>query len=236
MTESEWAVCTDPTQMLEFLWASMKASDRKLRLFTVACGRLVWDVITLAELHAAIEVGERYADGLASEEEREAAGPAALGAFYGHLRRGLDLRRVEINSLSQMFVATYAARVDKEVTMYWKQGTSAFRLKAREVAPLTEREHCSVLRDVFGPLPFRTVAVPPSLFTWQNGTIARLVEAGYEIRRIPAGTLEPERLGVLADALEEAGYCEQKVLSHLRQQEGQHWRGCWVLDLLLNKK
>jgi hypothetical protein len=41
--------------------------------------------------------------------------------------------------------------------------------------------------------------------------------------------------GILADALEEAGCTDVKILSHCRQP-GEHVRGCWVVDLLLGKE
>ena len=44
MTEQEWLACAGPYKMLEFLRG--KASERKLRLFAVACCRSVWDFIT----------------------------------------------------------------------------------------------------------------------------------------------------------------------------------------------
>jgi hypothetical protein len=44
-----------------------------------------------------------------------------------------------------------------------------------------------------------------------------------------------DRMPVLADALEEAGCVNPDVLSHCRQQGAVHARGCWVIDLLLNK-
>jgi hypothetical protein len=50
----------------------------------------------------------------------------------------------------------------------------------------------------------------------------------------PQGTLDPARLAVLADALEEAGCTDPDILSHLRGT-GPHVRGCWVIDLLLGK-
>jgi hypothetical protein len=41
---------------------------------------------------------------------------------------------------------------------------------------------------------------------------------------------------VLADALEEAGCQDQDMLQHCHEQGKVHVRGCWVLDLLINKE
>jgi hypothetical protein len=43
-----------------------------------------------------------------------------------------------------------------------------------------------------------------------------------------------ERMGVLGDALEDAGCTDEVVLSHCRQG-AEHVRGCWVLDLILGR-
>ena len=61
-----------------------------------------------------------------------------------------------------------------------------------------------------------------------------LAPAAYDDRTLPAGTLDPDRLAVLADALEEAGCDNDDLLSHVRGP-GPHVRGCWVVDLLLGK-
>jgi hypothetical protein len=42
-----------------------------------------------------------------------------------------------------------------------------------------------------------------------------------------------ERMGVLGDALEEAGIMDQEILGHCRDQGAFHSRGCWVVDLCL---
>jgi hypothetical protein len=51
---------------------------------------------------------------------------------------------------------------------------------------------------------------------------------------LPAGTLDPTRLAVLTDALEEVGCTDPDTLAHLRGP-GPNVRGCWVIDTLLEK-
>jgi hypothetical protein len=83
---------------------------------------------------------------------------------------------------------------------------------------------------VFGN-PFRPVPFDAS---WRTPNVLALAAAAYEERIMPSGQLDPHRLSVLADALEEVGASEG-VVAHLRI-EGQHVRGCHVLDLALGKE
>ena len=59
--------------------------------------------------------------------------------------------------------------------------------------------------------------------------------AGHEERILSTGTLDPDRLAILADALEDAGCDNADILNHCRQP-GEHVRGCWVVDLVLGKE
>jgi hypothetical protein len=79
MTEAEWQACTDPAPMLEFL--RDKASDRKLRLFAVACCRNIGHLLTDRRSRSAVEAAERHADGRLSEVEFTQVRAAAHEAF-----------------------------------------------------------------------------------------------------------------------------------------------------------
>src|SRR5262249_46939836 len=91
-------------------------------------------------------------------------------------------------------------------------------------------EQARLARDLFGN-PFRPVAVDPA---WRTPAVQAIARAAYEERLLPAGTLDPVRLAVLADALVESGCQEASILEHLRGP-GPHVRGCFAVDALLGK-
>jgi len=67
-------------------------------------------------------------------------------------------------------------------------------------------------RDVFGN-PLRPIAFDP---VWRSERVHSVAFAADEERRLPSGELDPDRLLILADALEDAGCCEPTILRHLR--------------------
>jgi hypothetical protein len=78
MTEAEWLNEIGRSQwMMHTLQLRKlprtKAGRRKLRLFACGCCRAAWDRLPDARLRGAVEVAERFADGLASQEELDAA-------------------------------------------------------------------------------------------------------------------------------------------------------------------
>jgi hypothetical protein len=64
--------------------------------------------------------------------------------------------------------------------------------------------------------------------------VLSLAQAAYDQRILPSGRLDNTRLGILADALEEAGG-NPDIFGHLREP-GPHVRGCFVVDALLAKE
>src|SRR5262245_2828659 len=78
MTEAQWLTCTGCSQwMMDALRARKlsrtKAGRRKLRLYACGCCRVAWERLPDPRLGDAVEVAERFADGLASKDELGAA-------------------------------------------------------------------------------------------------------------------------------------------------------------------
>jgi hypothetical protein len=97
--------------------------------------------------------------------------------------------------------------------------------------PEAYRPFCGFLRDLFLTPP------RPSSFAaeWRSPITALLAHTAYEERTLPSGYLEPARLAILSDALEDTGCTDDTILAHLRSP-GPHIRGCWALDLILGKQ
>ena len=82
----------------------------------------------------------------------------------------------------------------------------------------------AALRDIFG-YPGRQPVLDPEWASWESGRVPRLARAIYRERAF-------DRLPLLADVLEQAGYTDQAILSHCRDA-GEHVCGCWLLDLMM---
>jgi hypothetical protein len=235
LTEADWNKSTDPLAMFDFRWRPGVASDRKLRLFTAACCRRLWHLCSDERSRAAVEAGERLADGLLFNPELAAIGQAATDAADEDEAVGVTraVRRAATRAL--MAVDLFGRRKDVrrgKISRYTCELILEALPTAQKAGAATAQSF--LLREIFGPLPFRPVTLPPSVRTWNDGCVVKLAQAAYDCRRLPAGTLEPERLAVLADALEEAGCDDVGILAHLRRG-GVHVRGCWVLDLLTGR-
>ena len=92
----------------------------------------------------------------------------------------------------------------------------------------------ALMRDIFGN-PFHPAPVVDAAWNILQTRVRDQANAAYEVRRLPEGDLDPVRLTLLADALEDAGCTDAELLGHLRSP-GPHVRGCWAVDLVLGRK
>ena len=234
MNEEMWLACTDPRQMLEAVQGGGKASDRQFRLFAVACFRRVWHMLADRRSRDAVEVLERLADGGVPRAEVEHALRGARTAqFVAKTYAGDRLsvaRGLSAGYVHRAFIAPPSATAGEARYYATHAAVVAAGPAAHAAAERAEEGHCRLLRDIFGGLRRSPPPVPPRVLAWDGG----LAQAAYEHRELPAGTLDPTRLAVLADALEEAGCDQADLLAHLRGP-GSHVRGCWAVDLILGK-
>lgn len=153
--------------------------------------------------------------------------------------------------------------------------SDAARWAIEKADGISPADQANLFRDIIAN-PFRPVAlcgctvglsrtepVPDCLACQRilTPTVLSLTRAAHD-SRFPDGTLDPARLAVLSDALEEAGCTDGRLLLHLRGgwcpdcmgqgkwkegdasivccwcdgtggRSGPHVRGCWAVDLVL---
>lgn len=217
MTEPDWWEAESPVPLLEL---APTPSERKLRLFGVACLRQNWDLFTDPRMRNAVVVGERFADGRATEAERVAADGAAWEVErVGDCNWHLDAAQTAVALTYTRREAGWCAGSTAESSEYAAQ--TAFGWYGMRLDLLAEQARFA--RCIFGN-PFRPVALDRA---WLTSTVIALATGIYEERAF-------DRLSILSDALMDAGCDEGEVLRHCRG-EGPHARGCWVVDLLLGR-
>jgi hypothetical protein len=246
MTEAQWLACADPQLMLVFVRDT--ASDRKFRLFALACCARIDQHITDPRSQAALRFAEQHVEAgvrgrrgrpavvagsrLACRAAEDFAQTASAAEDYAqallevNAAYAADGPLIPLGYHAALFSSGFASN-----TVGWASGCAdrpGPLPPTYEAAQGAEKAAQTVLlQDVLGPLPFRAVAVAPAWLSWNKGRLRHLATAIFEERSF-------EGLPVLADALEEAGCTNVDMLNHCRGP-GPHVRGCWVVDLLLGK-
>ncbi|WP_439632213.1 hypothetical protein [Gemmata sp.] len=189
--------------------------DRRIRLLLVAALRAVWTHIP-PDYRPAVEAAERYADAR-HESVLLRAGvdePPDLGEGLAHV---LSWRAYETLDPDL---------VDDRKWPLWVRILTSLAcdpVPGRDQLSATEF-HLALFRDIFGN-PYKPVAFDAA---WRSDTAVSLAKHIYEARDFGA-------MPILADALQDAGCEHDGILTHCRDPQQVHVRGCWVVDLVLGK-
>jgi hypothetical protein len=235
MTEADWLQGGDLAKMLRFV--NYRLGVRRARLAAVAWCRRVAHLYCDARCRKAWEAVRPCG--------AEDVDPCALDAARADVVSFLDYDPASYEAPVEAAHALYyalsadfsdprtllhAAEHSANARAHHSSGSAVAVLFCHEGAWLDERAYqCDVLRDIAGD-PFRPPPpLAPAVLAWGGELVVRLAQAAYEDRVLPSGDLDPARLAVLADALEDAGCTEAELLGHLRGR-GPHVPGCWAVD------
>ena len=243
MTEAEWLACDDLGELFEYLESTTALTQRKLRLFEVAYCRRFTSILPEPVLVSALNVAERFADGVVADTElaavhqvsrtiedesamNEEGTPEIDALYYGAMavREATSPNAPDYHSGTPALiehVMTAMAYASHALLLGGHEQQVAFFGQVSD----SEKMHAiGFVRDIFGN-PFRPVAFSPE---WRTDTTVSLARTMYESRDFSA-------MPILADALQDAGCDSAEILDHCRGP-GPHVRGCWVVDLVLGKR
>ena len=229
LAEWDWLHSADPLPLLDHLFPmhgfhSTPEMPRKLRLYYAACARRRYADLTAFQ-RGLLEAAEHWADRTPTRDLREEL--VRMGEENLH-------RAEEPDSLARL-----GQMIDRD-PREWLAGVRTIPREehlrhawllfqaVHEEIPARSQVHPSLhsadlLREVF-PNPFRP---PEWRERWRTGDSVGIARKMYTSNRFHA-------MGELADALEEAGCQTPTILLHCREADAQHFRGCWVVDWLLD--
>lgn len=246
MTEQEWL--NQSASWPEYMFGKVvgRGRARLSRLGAVACCRRISHLLPDPPCLPILEWAEEYADKPKGKDRFLSETIAVVVALWdtvavtedgfprtngdGVSRNALQAVR-ELASQDGLLAMHYAARAAAVATL------TAGREYDDAIDPdllAIGREKVASVAIVRDLLRQRFVPVTPGP-SWRTQDTVPLAQAANAERSLPLGELDPVRLSVLADALEEAGCTDEAILSHLRSP-GPHVRGCWAVDLVLGKE
>jgi hypothetical protein len=211
MTEDEWLTAADSRPMLQFRRG--KATDRKLRLFGVACFARLEDHGMSEDALFAVECSELFADrGMSASELAEVQTDALFNLDgYGFTAESVRSAVSCLTAVNEVEVAQSAGFI-----------LDALRYMGIEDEEMTEEQlhQAALLRHIIGN-PFRPHPPLPHVPT----AVRDLADAVYHS--------EQAAVGPLHDALLDAGLTE--LADHFTEATERHPKGCWAVDLLTGR-
>jgi hypothetical protein len=228
-TERAWLASTTPGSLL--LTLKGKRMPRQRRLIAAGCCRRFYDEMDDPQSRQAVEAAERFADGEITDADRAQAYAEAQQVTLRLLEAPLRVTGPEQAAAWRAWWLAHAAQLCVAPSGM-DEALGQLRRRARRLRRDYEQrekvEQCAIIRDVvgnpFGPAP----SVNPNWLAWNDRLVPRVAQGIYTERRFT-------ELPVLADALEDAGCGDERLLAHCKSG-GTHVRGCWALDLLLHKR
>ena len=165
MTETESVECTDASRMLRFPLKT--ATARKVRLFACAWCRYMLADAPPADIPilSFVETGERYADRLASDDERQAAHET--------------IQQIMQKAVAEREWERTAAAADARDAV--AVGTYRIVGLERKMSLRRDPYQCHLLRDIFGN-PFRPVIFQPAWLEWKDGILPQMGKSIYDER------------------------------------------------------
>jgi hypothetical protein len=222
MTERQWLASADPAALLAALRERIEWPRRKWRHFALACLEPFRPHFPHSgDFSAVLEMIAHDAEGEWTFEEADRAQQGAVRILQLVVEDASEQRWHYV--AQALGDALLMAVHGKTATYFVAAGcqTAAGYLATGE---WEERRQVALVHEIFGN-PFRPVALDP---LWLTTDVLALARGIYDERAF-------DRMPILADALQDAGCDNDDVLRHCRDAKQTHVRGCWALDLLLNK-
>ncbi len=212
--ETHWLASESPASLLYNAKQLKVLKPRKAMLFACGCYRLVWDKITLAHVRETVEKAEEKADRKVKPEELRRCRTYVPGL---PLYDPQSLLQLSLSSLvTPKMIPTHIAWLIREAfdRAKWEHGNKWGAYKPQ----------ADLVREILGN-PYKPVNFDKS---WRTNTAVTLAQQMYDSREFSA-------MPILADAIQDAGCDNDDILSHCRDTNQVHVRGCWVVDLVLGK-